>query len=121
MIVILDPLENEVLFTGKVFDRPFDPSVPRLSLEALISVIENPDVMVDPENDVDYIYYIRTLEENITVLFSAYPAGDHLLASAFVINPMKKYLNELAQSGLVLNFNCSTKRGMISHELFLQY
>lgn len=121
MIVILDPFDNEVLLASKVFDRPHDPSIPILSLKELISVIEQPDVMIDPENDVDFIYYIKILEENITVIFSAYPLGDHLFASEFVINPIKKYLNDLLKSGLVINFKCSARNGMISPMFSLEY
>src|SRR5688500_5270183 len=117
MIVILDPFDNAVLLTSKIFDQPLDPSTPIIALKDFISVIKEPDVMVDPENDVDYIYYIKILEGKITVLFSAYPVGDHLLASEFVVNPIKKYLNELLNNGLAINFKCSAKNGMISPKL----
>lgn len=56
MIVILDPFYNEMILTSKIFNQPFYPSIPILKLRNLISDIEGPDAMIDPEIDFDLIY-----------------------------------------------------------------
>ena len=117
MIFISDPIGNEVILTGKIFDQVSHRRLPKFSLDDFKSVITSPDMMIDNEEDTGWIYYIKKLGELTRIIISAYPVGEYLMTFTCIFNPVKEYVQELIKSGLVLSFNPQGRGALISFNM----